>query len=108
VWQRAVGELAALSSVPLIDVSEPTDNVLWEVDELLRRFGDRCVFIGEHDRVLALAGRSTSASPRMASERALVIRLAGREILAYTTDRDGLKRFARALRGVLLERSHPA
>ena len=104
VWQRAVTELAAVSSLPLIDVSEPTENVLWEIEELIRRFGARCVFVGEHDRVSALAALAGGGGVQGSVEQRIARLLEGREILAYTTDARGLKRFARALRGLLLSR----
>lgn len=107
VWQNAVSELAAVSSLPLIDISEPTENVLWELEELTKRFGDRCVVIGHHEQLVALAGLPSGSGDPGATrvERRLANVLEGREVLAYTTDRPGLKRFARALRGLLLTRS---
>ena len=104
VWQHAVTQLAALSSLPVIDISEPTENVLWEFEELAQRFGDKCVVIGQHDRVTALATLSTEERGSASVERRLAHLLQGREILAYTVDPRGLKRFAKALRGVLLTR----
>lgn len=104
VWREAVSQLAALSSLPLIDISEPTEHVLWELDELIRRFGDKCVLIGHYHQVTALAAahdRDTASSV----ERRLARLLQGRDVLAYTTDRPGLRRFARSLRGLLLTRS---
>jgi hypothetical protein len=35
-----------VSDACLIDVSEPTENLLWEIEELTKRFGARCVIIG--------------------------------------------------------------
>jgi hypothetical protein len=102
VWQHAVAALASVSSLPLIDISEPTENVLWEVEELTKRFGDKCVVIGHYDRVLALATSSSGDGTRNSVERRLADLLQGREVLAYTADPQGLKRFARALRGLLL------
>lgn len=104
VWQQAVKELAALSSLPLIDISEPTINVLWEIEELTRRFGDACVLIGHHERVLSLATSRTSDTTATPVEARLVELLHDREVLTYATDRRGLARFARALRGMLLSR----
>jgi hypothetical protein len=104
VWQDAVTELAALSSLSLIDISEPTENVLWEFEELTKRFGDACVVIGHYDRVSALATLPSGSRASAAVERRLVHLLQGREVLAYTADPRGLKRFAKALRGVLLAR----
>jgi hypothetical protein len=105
VWQRAVSELAARSSLPLIDVSEPTEHVLWEVEELITQFGDRCVLIGQYDRVAALADVPPGSPASTPIERRLAHLLEGRDVLAYTTDPKGLRRFARALRGELLTRT---
>jgi hypothetical protein len=104
VWQHAVTELAALSSLPLIDISEPTGNVLWEFEELTKRFGDKCVIIGQHDRVTALARLPPADHGSTSVEHRLAHLLQGREVLAYSADPRGLKRFAKALRGVLLTR----
>jgi hypothetical protein len=100
VWPRAVTRLASLSSVVLIDVSEPTENVLWEIDTLAPAFGPRCVLIGHQERVAWLASPAAAAPSDTYGER-LSLALSGREVLAYTTDARGLRRFARALRGRL-------
>jgi len=100
VWQRAVRELASVCSLMLIDISEPSENVLWELEELITRHDDRYVLIGHHARAAALATPDPGLTP---VERRLAALLAGREVLAYTTDRRGLKRFARALRDKLIE-----
>ena len=43
VWQRAVTQLASVCSLTLIDISEPTENVLWELEELITRYdGSTC------------------------------------------------------------------
>jgi hypothetical protein len=101
VWKQTVSSLASLASVSLIDVSEPTENVLWEIQELTGQFGSRCVFVGHYDRVRRLAAHAEQApSPGALNDR-LAILLDGQEVLAYTTDRHGMKRFARALRAKL-------
>jgi hypothetical protein len=99
VWQDAVRHLASVCSLTLIDISEPTENVLWELEELITRHEGKYVFIGHHDRVAALASSDPGLTP---VERRLAALLAGREVLAYTTDRRGLARFARALRHTLI------
>jgi hypothetical protein len=101
-WQHAVTHLASLASIALIDVSEPTANVLWELQVLTDRCGDRCVLIAQHERVAALT--STDRACLTPEEQRLATLLAGRQVLAYTGDRRGLRRFARALRGMLLAR----
>jgi hypothetical protein len=102
VWQQAVRELARLSSLTLIDISEPTENVLWEVEALIIRSADQCVLIGQYDRVAALGASPTGEGALTPVERRLAALLGGREVLAYTTDRRGLNRFARALRSKLM------
>jgi hypothetical protein len=104
VWQQAVTELASVSSLQLIDVSEPTENVLWEIEQLTTRFATRCVFIGQHERVSRLAALSRPPAGPASIEERMALLLDGHEILVYTTDRRGMKRFARALRGLLLSR----
>ena len=102
VWQETVSGLAQVSSVPLIDLSDPTENVLWELEELTHRFGPRCLIVGQHDRVARLADTSGVADEPGSLDNRLRALLDGHEILAYTTDRRGLRRFSRALRGRLL------
>jgi hypothetical protein len=80
IWRQTVSRIASVSSVALIDVSEPTGNLIWEIEELTRRSQTKCV--DDMGRLLEME-----------------------EILAYTTDRSGIKRFARALRGALLSRA---
>jgi hypothetical protein len=78
------------ASVALIDVSEPTGNLMWEIEELTRRSQTRCVFICRHDRALQIATAAASVSPssfdddmgRLTSQRAprLVSTSLGRKI----------------------------
>jgi hypothetical protein len=98
VWKQTVSSLASLTSVPLIDVSEPTENLLWEIQELTGQFGARCVFVGHYDRVRRLAADAEEAPSLEGLNDRLSILLDGQEVLAYTTDRQGMRRFARALR----------
>jgi len=86
LWQGAVRRFAASASTLLIDVSEPSENLLWEIQEMTREPGARCVFVGRHDRVLGMTGRLASL-------------LDGRSVLAYTTDEPGIRRFSRSLLG---------
>jgi hypothetical protein len=100
VWQETVKGFAAVSSAPLIDLSDVSENVLWEIEELTRMFGARCLLVGRHDRVARFAAAETPQAGSL-DERLLRL-LDGHEVLAYTTDRRGMRRFARALRARLL------
>ena len=99
VWQHAVRRLAEVSSAIIIDVSEPTENLLWEVGELDDRFGERFVIVGEFSRVRALEEGPPPEPNSLAGRLAAL--LDGHKVLAYTTDRQGRARFSRALRNAL-------
>jgi hypothetical protein len=55
VWRQTVSRFASMSSLALIDVSEPTEHLIWEIDELRTRTRTKCVFICEHRRAEAIA-----------------------------------------------------
>lgn len=103
VWQQTVRRLAFVSSLTIIDVSEPTENLLWEVQELADRLGPRCVFVGHQDRITELTESSEGAQPLGSLGERLVLFLEGREVLVYNTDPRAVRRFARALRAKLLD-----
>src|SRR5207248_2749981 len=105
VWQQTVQRLASVGSLTIIDVSEPTENLLWEIQELTTRFGPRCVFVGESDRLAQLAVSSEKGPLLGPINERLLLLLEGREVLAYVTSRRGVKHFARGLRAKLLELS---
>jgi len=100
IWHETVSRFARTASVALIDVSEPSANLLWEVEELTLRTKTPCVFIGEYDRVAPLADDDVRSNAELSFPQ-LALLLAEHEVLAYTTDRAGQRRFARALRGKL-------
>lgn len=61
VWRPAVCAVAAQSAVTLVDVSEPTANLQWEI-EYLHEAGCACVFIGEHERLSAWLAAPNAAA----------------------------------------------
>jgi hypothetical protein len=102
VYEIGEASKRLLSSVALIDISEPSANLLWEVEELTLRTKTPCVFIGEHDRVAPLGDDGVRSNAELSFPQ-LALLLGEHEVLAYTTDRAGQRRFARALRGKLQE-----
>ena len=54
VWQNAVQGLANVADVVVIDVSHPTDALLWEVATMKPLFGTRWVLVGSYDQVVWL------------------------------------------------------
>jgi hypothetical protein len=104
VWRQTVAQFASRSSVSLIDVSEPTEHLIWEIEELIGRLKVRCLFICQHDRALEIAASGGSPTSRpLDADVARLLEL--REVLAYTTDRRGQRRFASSLRSTLLSLS---
>jgi len=100
IWQETVSAFASMATASIIDISDPTENLLWELTELERRCAGRFILIGEHARIAAWAdGISPDEHPLSARLTEL---LGDRDVLAYTTDRTGMRRFARALYGLLL------
>ncbi|MGE5156058.1 MAG: hypothetical protein ACM3JP_01005 [Betaproteobacteria bacterium] len=100
IWRDTVRRLAAASSAYLIDVSRPTEHVLWEIEEMTRAGQGDCIFVGHLDRLRRFTGDTRvevlAVGPGSLQGR-LERLLADREVLAYTTDPNGLDRFARAL-----------
>lgn len=102
VWRDVVLALADEATVAVVDVSDPTEHLLWEVSTL--QGGDvraRPLLIGRHDRVEALAAaRGDDAAGRLRE------RLRGGEVFVYDDpdDRRGMRRFAHTL-AAALERS---
>jgi hypothetical protein len=95
VWRPTVKSFAAIASVVLIDVSVLTENLLWEIAEVVRDSSTACVLVGHAEGLRALEVIDTPL------ERRLAELLDGRTILAYETTEPGMKRFARALRAAL-------
>lgn len=101
VWRDAVRALAAVVPVVLIDISQPTENLLWEVETLRRQPDTTWVLIGERDHVEALADGRMEGGPTDAAVRQLALLLDGETVLAYEDGRRAIRRFARALRASL-------
>ena len=91
-WQTTVKSVANLASVVLIDVSVLTENLLWEITEVVEDRSTSCVLVGHAEGLRALDVIDTPLEQR------LVELLDGRTILAYETTEQGMTRFAKALR----------
>lgn len=95
IWQEVIRRFSSLSSVVVIDVSEPSENLLWEVDAL-REMRSRWLLVGERHRLL----RQAAAVPEECApvQQRLLALLDGETVLAYTDDDADRRRFAHALR----------
>jgi hypothetical protein len=103
IWQDVVAAFAVRSERILIDVSQPSDNVLWEIEHLSPELAARCVFVGRHDRVSWLA-EDAAERPVNEVERRLQDALASRTVLTYA-DGTPPELFARDLAAAL---RHPS
>ena len=101
IWHQTVSSLASVAIATIVDLSEPTENLMWEISELTRLGGhDRCIFIVDHAR-LDETGNFRDGGAGFAAN--LKILIGDGDVLAYRTDRAGMRRFARALYGRLLD-----
>lgn len=101
IWQQAVTRLATAADVILVDISEPTENVLWEIEALAGRHDVQHVFICYGPRLNDLF---YAPDPEPAIQRMRTL-LNGAEVLAYSVDRSGIRQFTRALRDALESRA---
>jgi hypothetical protein len=95
IWQETVSAFASIAAASIIDISDPTENLLWELAELERLCAGRIILIGEHSRIAGWADGISQDEHRLSAR--LTELLGDRDVLAYTTDRKGMRRFARAL-----------
>jgi hypothetical protein len=103
VWRESVTALARVTSASIIDISEPTEHLLWELETLDRLCASRSIIIGEQASVERWSQAVSVAPGDTTLGAGFAARLDGRQVLAYTTDRAGMRRFARALHGMLLD-----
>ena len=99
VWRDVVHRLAAEADVALVDVSDPTEYLVWEVATLQRDdVRARPLLVGLRDRVEALAAPGGDTAAAQLRER-----LRGGEVLVYDDpdDRRAMRRFARSLAAAL-------
>lgn len=97
VWQSVVRRFIAASQVVLIDVSQPSEHVLWEVETVIAS-GAQGVFVGQYEYVEPLASGQVPEDADTRHARRLRELLDNAEVLAYRDDdRRSMRRFSRAL-----------
>jgi tetratricopeptide (TPR) repeat protein len=96
LWRESVARLADDAAVVLVDVSQPTKHVIWEVEYLLDA-DIPCVFVGAASRLSYLTDHSN-----LSGELGAILRdrLGGRTVVSYAPSRrkSARRAFARALR----------
>ena len=102
LWQRCVSDVSELLGLVLIDVSDPTPNLQWEI-ERSRGEALRCVFIAERSRLQSWVGNTPDPAAATAGEA--VAKLIGEDrVLVYEGDQKlGGASFRRSLQQLLRE-----
>jgi hypothetical protein len=98
IWQRAVYELAGRASIVIVDVSQPSENLVWEIESLRPSSRPRWIFIAHRPRLAALTG---SYQPAGSPAARVLAAIDGCDVIAYDTDHASARRFTRALAGAL-------
>jgi hypothetical protein len=83
LWKEAVRVGLKKADYILVDVSQATENLLWELEEVLRE-NNHCVLFTAEEKLFANWTASPDASPT--EVRALAL-LSGREVLGYAGSR---------------------
>jgi hypothetical protein len=100
LWPATVSALARRAGAVIVDISEPTEHVLWELEEMARLCPGKYILIGEESSIRRWSAGIVAHSPQSFWMR-FANHLGEAEVLAYTTDEGGMRRFARALHGRL-------
>jgi hypothetical protein len=94
----AVPWLAAVADIVVVDVSQPTENLIWEVAAIRSGVAARCVLVGAYDHIAVFAYPDRLAAGSVNARLAQLLQ--GVQIVAYEPRKPGLKRFGRAARRV--------
>src|SRR5262249_28091976 len=81
IWQQVVSTLAGSADVVVIDVSHPTNPLLWEVSTMKQAVGGRWLLVGAYEHVMPLTDPNRVRSGDLHGQLAQLID--GEEILAY-------------------------
>jgi hypothetical protein len=102
LWQKCVSDVSELLGMVLIDVSDPTPNLQWEI-ERSRGQALRCVFIAERSRLQSWI--ASTHDPAAAAAGHAVAKLIGEDrVLVYEGDQKlGGASFRRSLQQLLRE-----
>lgn len=95
-WKETVRKLAEKSSAVIIDISEPTENLLWEITALKPIIGSRWILVGERNHLLDVT--STFSKEQSPVIQNLLNILENETVIAYTNEQNKRKFFARILR----------
>lgn len=100
VWQRVVEVFSVSTDVCLIDVSIPTDNLLWEIRTLREQSNKKWIYVGDKEYILKLQ-KETSGKASVLEDQLREF-LLNEEVLVYDeTNRRLMRGFCKSLRNHL-------
>lgn len=98
IWQPTVCKLARLASAIVVDVSIPSENLLWEI-ERLRSIGYKsCIYVADRDRIEDINSNTVGDQQIVARWRKL---LSGHTVITYSLAPGDQNKFERSLRNRL-------
>ena len=97
LWQKTVARLSQHASAVLLDVSEPTDNLVWELEAVSQSASARVVFVGERSLVTHWVATRENAAASTATNRVAALIGEGPVLLYDSADRRSRGGFRRHL-----------
>jgi hypothetical protein len=91
-WQQVVRRLAASADAVVVDISEPSENLLWEIEILKGIQGIRCAYVGHIDRVRPLIDPKGQHGRQTTYAVHLQTLLKDDEVLVYKSESEGAMR----------------
>jgi hypothetical protein len=111
LWQVAVTQLIAQVDAVLVDVSEPSDALAWELEQLKQSSSPPAVFVAETARFHAWTDAALQAESELSCRQLVLHTLRNKTVVLYSaTDKRTSALFRRnvanTLRTAVLERGH--
>jgi hypothetical protein len=95
IWKQVVKRIALQAYTVVIDISQPTDNLLWEIEVMKSRFKSRWILVGESGHLSNMNSTNTKQLSKI--DQQLLKHLDRECVLAYRKGKPGMKLFAQAL-----------
>ncbi|MEJ2157602.1 MAG: hypothetical protein P8X96_19900 [Desulfobacteraceae bacterium] len=95
IWQEVVRKLSISADAIVVDISEPSVNLLWEIETLKARQDIRCVYVGEFGKVNGLSKTRSPGEDRNEAAARLTDLLENDDVIAYHSgQKSAMRQFA--------------
>ena len=92
IWQEVVRKLSRAADAVVVDISEPSENLLWEIETLKEIRTVNCVYVGQLRKVLDLNERRPPAQRHEDVDARLKKLLENEKVLVYESEPKGAMR----------------